>query len=202
MFSFSKQELIFSDRQLNIDHFDSPLIDLTWVWIQGNLEIYVAFPLAHGASKISLESLEYLSRCVFLGKPWLPSFAKLMKALLSFLASLQHLLSGFPWILVHVAQDSSYSGRSESHSMLCSFIFIWIPQFWLPWYSRILVFDFSGQWEWHEGWDAALLASIPCAGNQQVLQGEMWGPSQCGPLLYGLLDTLSVPASSWVFFLC
>lgn len=83
----------------------------------------------HGSSEISLESLEYLPRCVFLGKPWIPSSAKPVKAPLSFLASLQHLLSGFSAfrsMLLRIQHTLGGQSRAARRARSLRFLFIWV----------------------------------------------------------------------------
>lgn len=157
----------------------------------------------HGSSEISLESLEYLPRCVFLGKPWIPSSAKPVKAPLSFLASLQHLLSGFSAfrsMLLRIQHTLGGQSRAARRARSLRFLFIWVLHLLAALVFQNSSFCLPSPVDWHKGWDVALLASVPCAGGRRVPQGGMWGPSQCGPLLYSSRSLALCLQVAGVFF--
>lgn len=130
---------------------------------------------------------------------------KLVRALLSFLASLQQLLAGFSCISVPVVYDSAHSGRAKLSKTLGSF-------FEVPFYLGALIPGYFDSIEFqflssqpsetdNKGQDVATLclASVPYTGNWQIPPREKWGSSQCVSILDGLLVSLCLQIAG-VFF--
>lgn len=147
----------------NMDRFDSSVIDMTWGGIQGNPGIQIDSLLVCNASEISLESLEYLLRFVFFGRPWIPSGVKLIKAVLSFFSLFA---ASFYWVFLFVSSvvyDSAYSfWKGKNWAEYRAHSFIWEPQF----LATVL-------WNWYQGLDVIFCVALcPILVIGRYLEGK------------------------------
>lgn len=175
------------------------MTERTWGWIQGNQEFQIASLLVHSSFKVSLENLEYLPKCLFLGKSWISSIVRLLKALLSFLASLQHLFAGFSAFQSMLFMIQHISGWQKSSRMLGSF-------FEFPFYLGSSVPGYLGSGEFQflssqpsetntsSGMTLSACSLCPVLGIGEYLKGKEWGSSQCFSSLWAFgfwcLDSL------------